>query len=67
MNKWAIARPREGISLNGREYVAENGKVKLYDSYELARIDLMFHGYNDADIEREGIDIVRYDSNEDGE
>lgn len=59
MNKYAISRPKNGISLNGREYVCDNnGKVKLYDAYNIAELDLMMHGYDEADMEREGIEIV---------
>lgn len=56
--KWAIKRSTNGISLNGDEYLSENGKVKLYDSSEIARLDLMFHGYDESDMNREGIEIV---------
>lgn len=57
--KWAISRPKNGISLNEREYVCdENGKVKLYDRSEIAMLDLMFHGYDTYDMKREGIEIV---------
>jgi hypothetical protein len=56
---WAISRPKNGISLNGREYVCdENGKVKLYDDINIAMLDLAFHGYDTRDVEREGIEIV---------
>lgn len=56
---WAISRPKNGISLNGREYVCdENGKVKLYDDINIAMLDLAFHGYDTGDVEREGIEIV---------
>ena len=56
---WAISRPKNGISLNGREYVCdENGKVKLYDDISIAMLDLAFHGYDTGDVEREGIEIV---------
>jgi hypothetical protein len=57
--KWAISRPKNGISLNGREYVCdENHKVKLYDDINVAMLDLAFHGYDTGDMEREGIEIV---------
>lgn len=57
--RWAISRPKNGISLNGREYVCgENGKVKLYDDINTAMLDLAFHGYDTEDMEREGIEIV---------
>lgn len=65
-SKWAISRPKNGISLNGREYVgAENGKVKLYDDIHTAMIDLAFHGYDKEDMEREGIEIVEMQENGD--
>lgn len=58
-HKWAIRRPKNGISLNGNEYVCdENGKVKLYDDINVAMLDLAFHGYDTGDMEREGIEIV---------
>lgn len=59
LHKWAISRPINGSSLNGREYVCnENGKVKLYDDINTAMIDLAFHGYDTGAMEREGIEIV---------
>lgn len=62
--KWAISRPKNGISLNGREYVCgENGKVKLYDDINIAVLDLAFHGYDTGDMEREGIEIVEMQEN----
>ena len=57
--KWAISRPKNGISLNGREYVCdENGKVKLYNDINTAMLDLAFHGYDTGEMGREGIEIV---------
>ena len=64
--KWAISRPKNGISLNGREYVCDDkGKVMLYDSSEIARLDLMFHGYDESDMQHEGIEIVEMQENGD--
>ena len=64
--KWAISRLKNGISLNGREYVCgENGKVQLYDRSEIAMLDLMFHGYDVDDMKREGIEIVEMQENGD--
>lgn len=64
--KWAISRPKNGITLNGREYVCDDkGKVMLYDRSEIARLDLMFHGYDESDMEREGIEIVEYEGDGD--
>lgn len=66
IRKWAISRPKNGISLNGREYVCgENGKVKLYDDINTAMLDLAFHGYDTGDMEREGIEIVEMQENGD--
>lgn len=63
---WAISRPINGISLNGREYVCnENGKVKLYNDINTAMLDLAFHGYNTGIMEREGIEIVEMQENGD--
>lgn len=64
--KWAISRPKNDISLNGREYVCDNnGKVKLYDDINIAMLDLSFHGYDTDDMKREGIEIVEMQENGD--
>jgi hypothetical protein len=66
LHKWAISRPINGSLLNGREYVCnENGKIKLYDNFNDAWIDLAFHGYDTGDMEREGIEIVEMQKNGD--
>lgn len=64
--RWAISRPKNGISLNGREYVCgENGKVKLYDDISTAKDELVVHGYSEDDIVEEGIEIVEMQENGD--
>lgn len=56
---WAISRPINGISLNGREYMCdESGRVKLYDDISAAKNYLVVHGYSEDDIVDEGIEIV---------
>lgn len=64
--KWAISRPKNGISLNGREYLCdENGKFKLYNDINTAMLDLAFHGYDMSAMKREGIEIVEMQENGD--
>ena len=57
--KWAISRPRNGISLNGREYVCnDRNEVMLFYAEVEALAYLNTQGYNKASMEREGIEIV---------
>ena len=63
---YCIARPKNGISLNGDEYAVEpeTGKVAGFETYEEARLMLMLRGYDEADMEREGIYIKNMDDEE---
>lgn len=55
MKKWVIARPINGISINGDEYaVDDDGKYLCFDSEEEAT-DHMERWYEEAEIEEEGI------------
>ena len=57
--KWAISRPSNGISLNGREYVCDDdGQVLMFNSYGEAEFYLIYHCYDTARMEREGIEII---------
>ena len=57
--KWAISRPKNGISPNGREYVCnDKNEVMLFYAEVEALADLSTQGYNKAGMEREGIEIV---------
>lgn len=55
MADYIICRPKNGISLNGLEYLATADGVARFDSIEEARIYLHIKGYTDDDIEAEGI------------
>lgn len=53
--KWVIARPINGISINGDEYAVNvDGKYVCFDSEEEAT-DRMERWYEEAEIEEEGI------------
>lgn len=55
MKKWVIARPINGISINGDEYAVNvDGKYVCFDSEEEAT-DRMERWYEEAEIEEEGI------------
>lgn len=55
MKKWVIARPINGISINGDEYiVGGDGKYICFDSEEEAT-DRMERGFEEDEIEEEGI------------
>ena len=59
MNVYAIARPIEGVTINGREYVCDDdGQVLMFNSYGEAELYLIYHCYDTARMEREGIEIV---------
>lgn len=60
MNVYAIARPAEGVTINGNEYVCNaNNEIMLFYSAVEALAYLSTRGYyKAADIEREGIEIV---------
>ena len=63
---WAISRPKSGISLNGREYVCnDKNEVMLFYAEVEALAYLSTQGYNKADMEREGIEIVEMQENGD--
>lgn len=56
---YAISRPKNGISLNGREYVCnDKNEVMLFYAEVEALAYLSTQGYNKAGMEREGIEIV---------
>ena len=56
---YCIARPKNGISLNGDEYASYpgTGKKAEFETREQALFALMYYGYDKADMEREGIYI----------
>ena len=59
MNVYAITRPIEGVTINGREYVCnDKNEVMLFYSEVEALAYLSTQGYNKAGMEREGIEIV---------
>lgn len=64
--KWAISRPKNGISLNGREYVCnDRNEVMLFYAEVEALAYLSTQGYNKVSMEREGIEIVEMQENGD--
>lgn len=65
-HKWAISRPINDISLNGREYVCnDKNEVMLFYAEVEALAYLSTQGYNKAGMEREGIEIVEMQENGD--
>ena len=63
---YCIARPKNGISLNGDEYASfpGTGKKAEFETIGEALFALMYYGYNEADMEREGIYIKNMDDEE---
>ena len=63
---YCIARPKNGISLNGDEYASYSGTGKKaeFETLEQALYALMYYGYTEADMEREGIYIKNMDDKE---
>jgi len=58
---WIIYRYEYGIPLNQREFLIDtNGKIKLFPTYEKARIFLLQHDFEDEDID-ECIYIEKYE------
>lgn len=56
---YVIARPIEGISINGNEYVLnEHGDVVRWVTEKQARLFLEAQGISDDDMERYGIQIL---------
>ena len=60
--KYCISRFINGISLNNKEYVlTNNGKLKTFNSYELAKNYLIKKGFKNEDIEENVfIDEIEY-------
>ena len=56
---YCIARPKNGIALNGDEYASYpgTGKKAEFETKDDALFALMYYGYDKADMEREGIYI----------
>lgn len=69
--KWCIARPKQGIALNGFEYACYPGsdKVAVFDNPEQAKIAMLYYGIDDAEAEKQGLLIIPYytESEEGGE
>lgn len=56
--RYAIGRPIEGVTLNGKEYVLDDdGELMTFDSAEDALDFLKACGLTDEDIEEQGIVI----------
>lgn len=56
---YAIARPINGISLNGREYVLDNGNnLMLFQSEQDAVNFLLSHGIDDEKMKACGIEVI---------
>lgn len=67
MKKWVIARPINGISINGDEYaVDDNGKYVCFDSEEQAK-DTMLSSYPAILIVSQGIYTKEIEVEEDGD
>ena len=67
MKKWVIARPINGISINGDEYaVDDNGKLVCFDSEEQAK-DAMFSDYSAIFIVSRGMYVKEIELIEDGD
>lgn len=60
---YCIARPKNGIALNGDEYASYpgTGKRAEFETLDQALFALMYYGYDKADMEREGIYIKQID------
>lgn len=56
---YCIARPKNGIALNGDEYARYPGTDQRaeFDTEDDALFALMYYGYDKSDMEREGIYI----------
>lgn len=56
---YCIARPKNGISLDGDEYARYPGTDQRaeFDTEDDALFALMYYGYTEADMEREGVYI----------
>ena len=56
---YCIARPKNGISLNGDEYACYPGKTEkaLFKTPSEAELALLYYGYDKARAEAEGIYI----------
>ena len=56
---YCIARPKNGIALNGDEYASYpgTGKRAEFNTKDEALFALMYYGYDKSDMEREGIYI----------
>lgn len=53
-----IKRPINGITINGFEYVLDdNGDEITFDTLEDAKAFLAQHGYDENDIDAEGIEF----------
>ena len=66
MKKWVIARPINGISINGDEYaVDDNGKFVCFDSEEQAK-DTMLSAYPAILIVSQGMYVKEIEIEEDG-
>lgn len=67
LKKWVIARPINGISINGDEYaVDDNGKFVCFDSEEQAK-DAMLSAYPAILIVSQGIYTKEIEVEEDGD
>ena len=67
MKKWVIARPINGISINGDEYaVDDNGKFVCFDSEEQAK-DTMLSAYPAILIVSQGMYVKEIEIEEDGD
>lgn len=58
---YCIARPKNGIALNGDEYARYPGTDQRaeFDTEDDALFALMYYGYDKSDMEREGIYIKK--------
>lgn len=56
---YCIARPKNGIALNGDEYASYpgTGRRAEFNTEDEALFALMYYGYTEADMEREGVYI----------
>lgn len=65
---YCIARPKNGIALNGDEYAGYPGTDKIAEfgtEDEAALFALMYYGYDKADMEREGFYIKKIPDTDD--
>ncbi len=59
--KYAIARPINGISINGDEYLLDESlEVMTFDSKEDAETFLKDNGFTDSDLEQ--VSVVEYEN-----